>query len=518
MNQDQCSAQHEHLLHLFTTEYEKYVSHMDTDTQNRLRQIAPMVFSKWYYTTLASDTILSPINIISLDFDTEKKEKIYTLRTKVNENKELQYEFSLLTYSMLHHPIIEDIHIILDHCVPDCAVDKNGQFFPDSKKKLLEHLSLYDEFYLEYLVTLCHQMGFFHTIPSIHVHKIQKNETADSFFSLSLEKQLRILLDEACYLAAQRFQHIMDLDAGVLDDGFFHDFLTSPQSVDDIFTAFYKRLQIEVHALWETPPEDMTGEDKALLSSLLFAGIVLDKWFLTPMSTFLRVIRPISFIPMDFYRVVNNLSGIILMKHNLSAELFSPASYYSLTAIGKAICDVDTEAENRQAMPSTLTFEQILQVILPEIESALYEELHRLENDITVLQLFVVMEKNKEIWKIVETNKDVSIHTFCHDLCISFDIENIPDYVLSVPDQNGFPVEYSPIGSKKSINKTNHLSLAELPLSTEKSARLIPNGDPRDTLIITVREEKKGDPYLSYPRICEQSERVTEREQIDEIF
>ncbi len=518
MNQDQCTAQHKQLLHLFTTEYEKYVSHMDKETQKELRQVAPMVFAKWYHTTLAPDTILSPINIISLDFDTENKEKVYTLRTVVNEENKLEYEFTLQTYSMAHHPIIKDLQLILDQCTPACSLDKEGQFLPDTRNVLLEKLSLCDTFYLEYLTMLCHQMGFFQELPAIHIRKIQKSNTAEDFFTLPLEKQLHILLDEACYLAAQRFLHVMDLDSDTLDIDFFHNFLTAPQTVDNIFIDFYHRLQIDIRSLWETPPEELSEEDHSLLSSFLFAGIMLDKWFLTPMSCFLRVIRPISFVPIDFYRLVNNLSGMILMNHNLSPELYSPASYYSMTALGKSLCELDKTAENKQAMPKNISFEQILQVILPEIESRLYKELNRLENNTDILQFYVGMEQDTELWKVVEAETSNNLHTFCRDLCAAFNLENVQDYVLSIPDQNAFPIKYSPLGSKRSVNKTNHLTLGDIPLAEHTQIHLIPEGNTMDTIILVMQKKQPGDAYLTYPRVCKQSEKVTNLEQIDEIY
>ena len=48
------------------------------------------------------------------------------------------------------------------------------------------------------------------------------------------------------------------------------------------------------------------------------------KWFLTPMSVFFRFIRPIAFTPMQFYPLVNTLASLILMEHNVGAELFTP--------------------------------------------------------------------------------------------------------------------------------------------------------------------------------------------------
>lgn len=518
MEQKNTPLRHEELLRLFTNEYEKYVSHMDESCRERLYGIAPMVFAKWYHTALAADTILSPINIISQDMGTENAETVYTLRILPQAPGEEKYSFRLLSYSLEEHPLLADLKLLLEECLPDQTVDENGFFLPQDKQRLLERLSFADRFYLDYLTQLCRQLRLLEPIPAIHVHKIRTSAQAEKFLGLPPLEQLELMKLEACYLAAGRFHYTMDLEADTIDSGFFLACLEHPQDIDQIFVDFYKRVDVDISDLWKTPPSQLTEEDHAVLSSLLFAGILLDKWFLTPMSVFFRLIRPISFTPYRFYQTVNHLAALFLMGHNISPELYLPPSYYSLTPLGKALAPKGAAKEDRQKMPKALTYEQILDAVASEWEMRVYEELLRVEIAAELYVFRVSMEEDDGLWKDIEIETHSHLHEFCCELCAAFGMDAVRDYLLSVPDENGFPIEYAPMGSKSALNKTNRLTLEELPIRMDTAIRLIPEKNRKMALRILPLEKKQGSGYIQYPRVRAQSQKITRQERIDEIY
>lgn len=519
MEQTNTALRHEELLRLFTHEYEKYVSHMDESCREQLYHVASMVFAKWYHTTLATDTILSPVNIISKDLDCQQEEMAYVLDVSPEKEGDEKYSFRLLTYTMDEHPLLADLSLLLNFCLPDCTVDENGFFLAEDRKSVLTRLSFADEFYLDYLTQLCRQLHLLEPVTAIHVHKIRKSPKAEEFLSLPPVEQLKLLKEEACYLAAGRFRYTMDLEADAVDSGFFLACLEHHQEVDDIFIRFYKRLDIDISVLWKTQPSQLTEEDHAILSSLLFAGIMLDKWFLTPMNVFFRFIRPISFTPFRFYQTVNHLAALFLMDHNISPELFLPPSYYSLTSLGKALTgNKEQEEEDRQKMPCVLNYDQILDAVASEWEMRLYEELLRAEVAADLYVFRVSMAEDESLWKDIEVETHNHLHEFCCELCAAFGMDSVTDYLLSIPDRNGFPVEYAPIGSKSALNKTNHLTLEELPIQLDIAFRLIPEKNRRMALRILPLEKKRGSGYIQYPRVRAQSKKITRQEQIDEIY
>ena len=264
---------------------------------------------------------------------------------------------------------------------------------------------------------------------------------------------------------------------------------------------------------------ELNAEERSIVSSFLFTGIMLDKWFLTPMSVFFRFIRPIAFTPMQFYPLVNTLASLILMEHNVGAELFTPPTYYSLTALGKELfADPDIIDVDKQQMPQTMPYEQLQAAVLQEAEAQEQELLFLTEVVPDVLSLKISQSGDADLWKIIEVGQDMDVNVLCRDLCGAFALEDMADYLLSVPDRNGFPLEYSANGSKRSLNKANGKMLQELPLSVGTTLLLYPTHSRAAYLKLEILEKGKGNPYLMYPRVTEQSPKMLELEKMDELF
>lgn len=509
------------LLGLFLNEYEAMRQKMDAETLPALLEIAPLIFGKWYYTALAADTILSPANIISKDLEKSgsHSEFAYILRTYPKKKGAEQYAFSLYEYSLEAHPLVEDLKTLVGFCYPDCMTDEQGFLLPQAKEALLPSLSLADHFYLEYLTRLAWFQGLLLPMPAIHTHKMQPSAECRTFFAQSTAEILEQLGETACGLAAERFAFSMNLEEGVATPDFFLSCLEKHMDVDSIFVDFYRRVEVDIMEIWQTPPSELSEDGNAVISSFLFTGIMLDKWFLTPMSMFFRFIRPLAFVPMRFFPLVNHVAALILMERNWGSEVFAPPAYYSLTALGEALFAAPEGAgEDRQKMPEALPYEQLLGAVEQEADVRLRERMAMMQSAPEIVSMKVSLVQDEEIWKIIETGNHISLHEFCLDLCAAFGMEDEENYMLSVPDRNGFPMEYSPAGSKRSINKTTGLALRDLPLAAGKHLRLSPSPSGGGTLLLDIMAQGKGSPFLIYPRICRQSKKVTEQEREDETF
>lgn len=518
---------HAPLLGLFLNGYETMRQKMDEPCRRPLLDIAPLAFGKWYYTALANETILSPANILDLDLKNDaddKTEYAYVMRTKPAEEQSdeefiSEYSFSLLGYSTEEHPLVEDLKALIDYCTPDRATDEHGLLLPEEQADILDQLSLKADFYLEYLTRLAWLHGLLVPMPSIHTQRVRPAAECESFFAQPTADILFQLAETACMLTAERFTYTMDLEEGIATADFFYLLLRSHQEVDRIFVDFYKKVDVDIEKIWQTAPENLNTEERSIVSSFLFTGIMLDKWFLTPMSVFFRFIRPIAFTPMRFYPLVNNLAALVLMKHNLGAELFTPPTYFSLTALGKELfADPESEAIDRQKMPRTLPYEQLYAAVEQEVEMRIQERMILMEIVPDVLSIKVSHMKDEELWKTLEVEQDMDVHVLCRDLCSAFCMEERADYLLSVPDKNGFHIDYSARGSKRSLNKANGKDLQELPLEIGSKLQLYPTQVKGNGLILEIVEKGKGNPYIMYPRVVGQSEKIIELEKIDEVF
>ena len=74
-----------------------------------------------------------------------------------------------------------------------------------------------------------------------------------------------------------------------------------------------------------------------------------------------------------------------------------------------------------------------------------------------------------------------------------------------------------PVAQLKRV-ATGELTLGDLPLHIGDVWTLTPPSGKAGALTIEVLEKKASNPYLMYPRIRRQSEKITEMEQIDEIY
>ena len=518
---------HAPLLGLFLNGYEHMRQKMDEPCRRPLLEIAPLAFGKWYYTALANETILSPANILDLDFKADaddKTEYAYVMRTKPAEEQTdeefiSEYNFTLLGYSTEAHPIVEDLQTLIGYCTPDRATDEHGLIVKEEQTEILEQLSMNSDFYLEYLTRLAWLHGLLVPMPSIHTQRVRPAEECEHFFAQSTEDILFQLAETACMLTAERFSYTMELEEGIATSDFFYLLLRNHQEVDKIFIDFYKRVDVDIEQIWQTAPDQLTAEEKSIVSSFLFTGIMLEKWFLTPMSVFFRFIRPIAFTPMRFFNLVNNLAALVLMKHNMGAELFTPPTYFSLTKIGKALfTDPDKEGIDRQKMPTTLPYEQLVAAVQQENEFRIQERAFLMEIVPDILSIKITQMKDETLWKILEVGQDMDVNVLCKDLCAAFCMEEGADYLLSVPDQNGFHVDYSARGSKRSLNKANGKDLQDLPLKIGSILHLYPTQIKGNGLILEILERGKGNPYIMYPRVTAQSEKIIEMEKIDEVF
>ena len=517
---DELKERHAHLLQYFLESYTDMVNHMDDHLQTALADLAPLVFAKWYHTALTADTILSPANILTMDLKSNDTSAEYAYSLYLDKKKEgsAQYRFALRAYTLDTHPFIDDLRLITDFCLPDRQMDENLFFLDEDRTYLLENLSLKYDFYLEYLTRLAWWMGLFSHLPAIHVRKVRRSNICEAFFAQPNIEILKQLVDGACELAAERFSFSMDLEIGIANSAFFKDCLFNATETDTIFIDFYRQVDIDIEAIWGKSPQTLSDEDQTVASSFLFTGIMLDKWFLFPLSAFLRCIRPISFAPMRFYQLINNLSTLLVLEQNVGSEIFSPPTYYTLTPLGKAISTQPVMANDTYEMPSLLTYEEILFALEQEKKIRTVEETFLKTTIKEVYTLKVYPQEEKNLWKIVQVLPRIPLNDFCSDICASFQMDDVTDFVLTMPDANGYPMDFSPKESKRSVNKTTGKTLGKLNLTKNMVLTITPPTGKIDTLTLELLDITQGNPYIMYPRICRQSNDLIELERIGEIF
>lgn len=498
----------------FIEEFEKYYQHMDNVVKKGLREAAPLVFAKWYYTALVSDTILSPANIWAQQKGDKDCEPAYILRMQKGMRGKKKYQISYLPYTVEKHPLLLDLQQLSDYCEPDCTVNAEGFLYGQDVEMILPQLTYENPFYLEYLTRLAKSIKVVEDAPAIHTHKLRKGRAYHDFFAQDAKIALQTLLQEACSIAAERFIYCMELESGMVDRAYFMHYLKESQSTEEFFIDFYKLVDVDLQNLMQRKPEEMTEEEQALASSFLFLGMMAEQWFFLPMSVFFRVIRPLNFLPMQFYQLINDMATLSVMEQQMEKELFAPATYYSLTALGNELIEHNGKIENAQEMPADSNMQDILEAIDSQQQIFYFQETMRQQTCADVGVFHICMQSDTQLWKEVEIPLEFPLPLFCEDIILAFDMEQTGEYLLTVPNANGFPVEYTGEGSKRAINKTSGLSILDLQPTTQSQWTLQPTQDNAYCMCIEILEVKPIDPYLTYPRVRRQSKQISALERM----
>lgn len=514
---------HFELLHIFGDEFEKVYRHMEPSCHGGLLELASVLFHKWYVSTLVSETILSPANIISRDLQNEANSRnVYAYHLVLDKKRKgtAKFNYALHTYSTKQHPIIEDLKLVTEYCLPDLEMDEKGGFLPEDRSILLARLSQQDSFYLEYLTILAWQLDLIKVMPSIHSKRVQAVAHYAMFFSRPTKEILLELTDLVLDIVAERFTIAMGIDRGIITKESFRPYLLVPQESNKIFADIYQMINIDIEEVWKNAAIDNpSGEEASVLSSFFFMGILLDKWFLTPLDSFLHVIQPLYYMPYCFISVLNNLSSLLIMENDVSMELYTPCSHYSLTSIGEDLFLDGASGENTQEMPRHLDFKQIMTAIDHELKTQVFDKILQEQSTQEIVYTFKVKyAHNKRHWKVLEFLSDIRLSDFCRELSMAFGFENVEDYTLTILDHNEFPMDYSPYDSKKSVNKAELVRLSAFSLPPGRKLFFTPAFDKKRKLELELLKTEQRNPYVIYPRIQRQSAFITREEKIEDFF
>ncbi len=512
---------HASLLRIFQEKYDAALREQDASRRSKLLAAAPLFFCKWFTSALVENTILSPANILSTDQTEENAELAYVLRqlSSAEQVDGTAYRLELYQYSLREHPLIEDLKALVAFCTPVRTTDAGGLLLSAEAGELLEQLSLKDEFYLEYLTRLAWMQGLFVPMPAIHTKCLQPSAQCREFFAQSTAEILLQLGDTACALAAERFSESMQLEEYTLEPDFFRNCLDGPKHTDSIFVDFYESFDIDIAATWQTPISELSADQHDIIASFLYAGMLLDKWFTTPMGSFFHFIRPIHFSPLQIGSMLRQMAEQTAEEENLRPLLFSPPAYYSLTPLGEALFEdrqAGTEADIQKILQAA-AFEEIMEVALVELEKHKKEE-QEAKHAVDVLSIRVTSFQDPELWEVIEADLNMPLHDFCRELAMVLYPQDDPDYLLSLPDSNRFPVEYSAVGSKRSVNKTNDKTLRNLlhllP-DIDEQFFFYPTSDKSIAFTLMLKGCRIDFDDLILPRVTARSVKAAELERLD---
>ncbi len=498
---------HKQLLTIFQQDFFQIYHQLDEAVQKHILKIAPILFRRWYVSSIIPETTLSPSVAFRIDFAQQLQNQnvyYYVMQTDTNQQGQCIFQYHLLEYSLHKHPFVEDLYKVISYCTPDCAMTEEGMFFEKDIEILIKSLSHKDSFYVQYITMVLWHLELITPIASIHTYRIQPSQKAEAFFQKPHSEILPILLEAALEIASYEFTEAMGADPEYFTPDIFKEFLKSGTDIENIFISLYDMVEIDIVKIWESTSEEALSEDDtAIASSFFFMGVLLDKWFLTPFGHFLQLIYPIYYLPLYFIGVLNRMANLIVAHYPIQAELYGPCSTFDLTPLGEALLG---EKGKKQPLPVQLSFPQVLEGIYHHWEKHILENiLSQQDPALSVCPIFVSFVKHPEQWKIIELLDTSSLFTLCAEVCSTFDFMGISEYSVTREHKNSFPIFKGSLFQHKKEKPYPFLSVSFFPGDT---LFFTPERDMSKQLKIKFLPKQKQIPFILYPRLRKQSSAI----------
>jgi len=485
------------------------ISKTETDEIDMIFSIIPSIFKKWLYSSLINDTPLTAHNIISSYL---KKEILCSFDLKRDGN--CAVVIPIIEENTEENPIfIRDLKHLANSCNPVCSVDFSkrdlnlSSFFPDT--------FIHDNFYISYLALVAEHFGLIEKMPSINTVKYQLNkENYNSFFSKSNIEILKLIsfmsIDTFINKAAVYLQAPMK----IADRNDILNVLSGSCITDNIFADIYTRIGFDfgnVSSIGEK--KHLSEDEEALISSVLYMGILIDKWLLTPLGHYIGLLTPTYSQPYCFKEDYEYIKPVILTGCDLSFELFAPSNCYVLTALGENVFGSSQEDKKIYTLNGNIT-EADIQETLHAYDiflSMMNSSVMKKHNTEEVYKVKISFSNDKSLWKLIEVPSEFTLDDFNTEINLYFGITPSKTYSFLFKG-----TKYSN-GKNRFLNSANNTKLSSISLSNGDILYYTNGYDRNLDMKIEFSDIYKAEKTTLYPRLLRQSKEITMKERGDEF-
>lgn len=498
----------------FTHGFGEVLSTFTKTEKQKLLSLSPVLFKKWYYSAFFEDTVLSPANILNSYLDKNKNEVAYiTHKVASAARGNNKYTYQLCVDSVDCHSFIKNLIAFADYCFPVATFEEGGLFpliIPDA---LAKQLTTADGFYFEYLILMAQHFNLISTMPSINTCKFQKNTAqCDQFFNQSNAEILTLLTDKVFEIFNQKFTEMLPIPFKLMNSSIMKDFLRESITTDDIYNKVYSAMGFDFDKMLkmaEIPV--LSPENETLMSSAYFMGTVLDKWFFSPLGDYLKLLTPLHSVPYDFMNETDYVRPILLTACDVSADVFSPCNYFSLTPIGEEILGYENSNPRFQNISQDFTEQQIrlflsstLHINRISITDYIMQNSSR-----QIYTIKVQHVDNPLLWKTIQVPVDYTISKLFGLITSYFGFDKSDNYTFSILRKNNVMPTHS------HIDKESRFRLNEL---LQNNNLLLSDGfNNFPDLELSLIRVSNSQNICNYPRLLRQSRAITLEELNDNI-
>ncbi|MCL2571645.1 MAG: hypothetical protein FWE11_04510 [Defluviitaleaceae bacterium] len=487
------------------------------------------IYRRWYYSTIIENTPLSPANIIeAICRHHGQSHSIYPVARERSKAKLTGIDMELIEYSLEAHPIIDDLVLLTDFCLPYIDLTDEGIMPSDKARKLAEKLSLCDPHYGGFLLELALRMKLIIKVPSIGVNRFCVATDIKNRLLTPASDLFHEIVEATIFLSSKGLQDLVMLPESLFSVSFVRSLLVNPMETDDIFARVYEVLGYDLEDLLDitmgmkdTDDEDIDGRDMDLLAGTFMTGVYLDKFFFTPFGHFLKLIRPLYVIPFEFegeiadYTAVNNdpEEGII--------AFFAPCSSYTLTDLGIEYFGVSKTEANFLDVADAIQFENMKDSIFSSKEALeVFVAVAKHLGPIGTMQkgqgwnsiytFRVRMESDTSVWIHLQVPESATLHQMYDEIAMHLYIKDNGDYTFyHDKEENRFAEYSSPKRAKRRGKNAEETEISKLDFEHQKQLLLvaynqaIPFGRTNPTMQVEIEllHIKPPEEGYEYPRI-----------------
>ena len=497
----------------FSIDFNTTYKYMTGKQRREIAYLAPTLFIRWYYSALFPETILSPATIAETQKDFVVPEKgFYSVCSHFKNvtGESIDFTFTENFYSLEKHPVYDDIDKFMNYISPAFTLDDDYRLNENDIKTLQKKLSISDRYYVIYIYNLSQRLGLFRELPSLCGKCIQPNFDA-FYFSLEGKDRLKTIVDASCSICAATLNTDFPFEEGGPDSDMIREFIENPIPIDDIFIKLYGSSGSDLEHLWKRSEEgDMLDGDSAMLSSMFYLGVVLDRVFIFVFGYYLRLIKPLYSFPVDFRKILNSLFTAIAIDGEREFEVFMPCTSYVHTPLGRIFFKDERKPEKVEPKYPPIPLDKVLETIEADTQLKKIQQASDMEGceseDIYIVK--TILNGDREKWKKIEIECSIPVCSAADQILMMFMISPANPYNISVR-RKGKNQAYVSFFNTNTISET-YSSLEELISETGESIMLDISDGNKIEITLTNIIPACGE--IIYPRITEQSKKITEEE------
>ncbi len=429
------------------------------------------IFKRWYFTALISDTLITPSNL-GLKLSQKYTQNVLSIPT-LYATSDKSFNFKFINYSIDSHPVVDDLEIFIKSCSPTVQLLEDGFLEEQHISKIISKLSLCDVFYAEYLFLIAFRLNILEKIPSLYTDVVHVTKEFDALYSLD-KKQIFIKIVEAtASLSASFINDTIDSSTRFISESDLLELLKTPTRIDDIFSRIFSFLGFNddnIEELWfDDGDNDIT---ESFLSSTFLLGMILDKYFLSPFGSYLRLINPVYLMPFDFAAELDSFFASIKVASDITPALFSPCFFYHATPLGIEYFNLEQEFDYDMPFPKDVPMDMILNAVVSNAAKKISFPKPPV-NDSIVYEIKIRLSSSKETWINLEMPSKMTLHELFQEVCREFILNSGNDYSFyPTIEENRFCELTSP-KNKRSAKKTDQTTLEQLNLGLKNKFVLV---------------------------------------------